>query len=233
MFTSRSTMTPQGAHAHDPATPLREGFLAADPSVFRDEKRSDAGKNSFSTEMQRVFILMGGGAIGLIFLLLLAQSMNPSDEALRSQDFAAAFAPLDGIWVGQMTQINAKGETVSYFSEHREFLSTSAMVQTANVTRIKRDGASDQSIWVLREQADGSLTYSKAEETSQPSPFVGSVDNGHYFWQREVGDGVEIIRHWVIGNSLLVEEMHIPNSGSPDNFSIISGRLQRMEMVDH
>ncbi|MCC5875298.1 MAG: hypothetical protein JJU11_03665 [Candidatus Sumerlaeia bacterium] len=237
MFTQRSTMTSPASSGHQTSSPLREGLLASDLGASEvSTPRSLTGRNpdGISTETQRVLILLGGGVIGLVFLLLLAQSMNPSDDDLISRDIVAAFAPLDGVWVGQVTELDANGKAVQTFREHREFHPATTLILNSNVTRIHKDGRTETSVWVMREHSDGSFTSSLNQDTgSTVAPFRGSIDNGHYFWQRRHEDVLEIHRMTVMGNSLHIEEIRLPADGNGDKLSILSGRLQRMEMVDH
>lgn len=235
MFTSRSTMTSPASSGQHSGNPLREGFLAPDLVASKSDapRRGAAHGGTISTEVQRVLILLGGGVIGLVFLLLLAQSMNPSDDDLMARDLVAVFAPLDGVWVGQVSELDADGRTIDTFREHREFHPATTLILNSNVTRIHKDGRTETTVWVMREHSDGTFTSTPEGADTVSSPFKGTIDNGHYFWQRRHGDVLEIHRMTLVGNSLHIEEIRLPSNGGTEKLSILSGRLQRMEMVDH
>lgn len=224
-FTTTGQPYPEGSR--------QAGITTAPPPNATGEKATRRHRTAFTVEFQRVVILLTGGGIGLLFLLLLARSLNPADHELLAKDLPASFAPLDGRWIGQATLYNAQGEKIADYSEQRTYHSSSTMIQTVEITRAE-SGSTDANyeLWVNRVTADGTLLATRSADPDDIPSMEGTLEAGHYFWRRETPTAIEIHRVRLAGNNLIVEELLIPHD-KQDGLTILSGRLQRTDTVDH
>lgn len=225
------------APTSSPGQPLDGGMrpagIATTFSSAEDGKAARRRRKALTAELQRVVILLTGGGIALLFLLLLARSLNPADHELLSQDLSASFAALDGQWAGQTASYNARGGKIAEYFEQRVYHSASTKVQTLEIIRDEGSAqAAGYDVWVHRETADGTLVAARSADGEDTPPFEGHMEGGHYFWQRETASHIEIHRLHLTGNTLFVEELRIPRDKA-SGLTIVSGRLQRADTVDH
>jgi hypothetical protein len=152
--------------------------------------------------------------------------MNPPDSALRGQALTQNLGPWDGLWTGSMTRYSLGGDKIAEFNVRREYSSTDPKVQTADVSRIFSDGTSESDVWVFKVTEEGQLTGNRRSEESGSAPYLGRVAGNQAFWVRHTDQGTEILRSWIHGNLLFVEEEYVP-TGNPTAGWIISGQLSR------
>jgi hypothetical protein len=210
-----------------PVAPARSsGVVSVEALRARPGKRGD----SLSPEAQRILIFLLGGVLCLAFLLLLAHSMNPSDQELRAADLNPTFAPWDGTWVGTAHEIAADGRIVARYRERRIFTSTSTHMQTVDVTRRSTHGTESRQVWVHKNHRDGTLSAAMSNDEGVATSFSGMLVDGHLVWRREAPAATEMVRYWIAGGALQVEEMLV--NRETGEIRLISARLGRADSVD-
>lgn len=179
-------------------------------------------------EWHRVAYFLVGGALCLGAMLAMAHRMNPPDSALRFSDLARVFGPWEGSWEGQEVTYDARGRLLSTVNVKREYWSTTTNIQSVLIYR-EAEGAPTQSeLWIQHSGKEEALTAKRTDSDTPAPPYQGRVENGRLFWTRQGPDGNDVVRSWIVGSTLYVEETWFPKDGVAGEPRFTSGVLHRV-----
>ena len=179
-------------------------------------------------EIQRVVFYLSGGLVSLLFLLVLSKQINPSDEALQNAPLARVMGLWEGQWNGMETKFALSGAQITTYETTRIFSSSTAQYQSGVVERLEGDRSLVRQIWLTRLDQDGILRARRNDEgTEQFTQFTGTKTGDTMIWSHEDNDSQEMVRLWLNGPVLTVEELHISKSRPADSH-LITGRYTRI-----
>ncbi|MBI1291692.1 hypothetical protein GC173_10680 [bacterium] len=195
-------------------------MLVANRSTHADPK---------AQELQRLVFYLAGGVVSLLFLMLLANQMNPKDEALRNAPLARVMGNWEGRWVGSETRLTLSGTPLANYKTVRFFASSGAQYQSGTVERTEGNENHAKEVWLTRIDQDGVLHARRNDEGSEEFElFNGTMTGDTLYWSGESQDSTNVVRVWLEGSVLHVEEMHLSRTRPADSF-LITGQYRRAE----
>jgi hypothetical protein len=190
--------------------------------------RSSRRGPSRSQEIQRVVFYLSGGVVSLLFMLLLARQMNPSDDRLVNAPLVMVMAHWEGQWEGRETVYTLGGARIADYEALREYHSSTPNFQTVSVTRRFEDRIVNEQVWLNQVDQDGRVQSRRGGLDHLPAVlFSGSVDAGTILWSREDEECQELVRTWTTENALHVEEIYISKI-APGESRLTTGRYTRV-----
>lgn len=167
-----------------------------------------------------------GGVGGLIFLLLLAERINPPDSALRDQAIARVLAPWDGEWKGTLARLDLHGRLIGHVEARREYISSNSTYQTATFTTTT-DSETRSEAWVNKVLDETRLLSVRTDAETVSSPYEGTIEGGRLIFVRRNPEGTEILRSRITGTTLEVDETFIPVAADQAGW-MLTGTLERV-----
>jgi len=178
-------------------------------------------------ELQRVVFYLSGGLVSLLFLLVLSRQINPSDEALKNAPLAQVMGLWEGQWRGIETKFALSGAQITTYETTRIFSSSTPQYQSGVVERSEGDRELGREIWLTKLDQDGIPRARRNDEGSEQfTHFTGNRTGDTMIWSREDNDSQEMVRLWMTGPVLTVEELYI-SKARPADSHLITGRYQR------
>lgn len=189
----------------------------------------DRPKDWRSQELQRVVFYLAGGVVSLLFLMLLAKQMNPKDDALLNAPLARVMGHWEGRWVGKETRFTLAGTQVASYQTVRFFSSSTSQYQSGTVERTEGDKHHVKQIWLTKIDQDGILSARRNDEGDENFElFGGNLVADTIFWTSERPESQQLVRLWIVGTVLNVEELYVSRTRPADSY-LITGRYERAE----
>ncbi len=177
----------------------------------------------------RAMFYLAGGAVAFFALMFLAQSINPPDSALRSEDMMLILGPWDGLWEGKEWRLSLQGEVIEEYDVTMEILSTSATMQSVRVIRTSQLEGTETEFWLNQMTPDGSVLVRAGQDRERYGRFEGTLLESGVVWTRENDEFSEIQRSWTAGNQLHTDTVLIPKQ-APGTPILTTGHLRRTEV---
>lgn len=181
--------------------------------------------------LNRAMFYLVGGFVAFMALMFLAQSINPPDSALRSEEVMYLLGPYDGLWEGREWRLNLQGEVLERYDVTMEIISGSATMQTVRIRRepVTPGDSVEAEFWVNQLTPDGSVLMRTGHEQGDKGRFRGTMMDSGVLWTRENDEFTEVQRVWIGENLLHTDTIIIPKSPGAEPV-MQSGQFRRTEL---
>ncbi len=176
--------------------------------------------------LNRALFYLAGGGVAFLALMFLAQSINPPDSALRTEDTMLILGPWDGLWEGTEWRLSLQGEVLEQYEITMEILSTSSTMQSVRIVRVSATEGVTSEFWLNQMTPDGSVLVRRGQHMDQYGQFEGVLLESGVVWTRENEEFSEIQRSWMASNQLHVDTVRFPKDGTEAPI-ITTGHLRR------
>lgn len=189
----------------------------------RREARRRRRETSFS---QRVLYYISTAIVVLLVMLYVAQSINPTDSEMRSDQLAAQLAPWDGVWKGTEHILSAEGSILEQREIVAEFWSSTRQHQSLTIVRREDGEPRSSEMWMLKVDDAGDVLARGTIESANQPPMEGVVTEGLLMLHTNA-DGIQVMRRArIVSNTLHLDDSRVDPS-DPSASVYTSAILQR------